>query len=140
MNGLFVLDASVTLSWCFDDEANLFTDAILERLEKTSALVPALWPFEVASALTVAQRRGRLSGIEREDFIERLHTLRVQVERREATWLLQQILSLTRRRAGLSAYDASYIELAVRENLPLATLDRNLAEAARWAGVRLVEA
>ena len=138
MNPAFVLDASMTLSWAFEDEATSFTDHVLARLNETSALAPAVWPFEVASVLTTAERKGRIQAAEQSEFLEWLRLLPVAVEHRPATWLCQQILPLTRA-YRLSAYDAAYLELALREALPLATLDSDLQIAARVAGATLLD-
>jgi predicted nucleic acid-binding protein len=138
VNPAFVLDASLTLSWAFEDEANSFTDEVLARLKQSSALAPALWPFEVASVLSTAERQGRIRPAEQAEFLEWLRQLPVAIEHRPATWLCQQILPLARA-YRLSAYDAAYLELARREGLPLATLDGDLQTAARAHGVALLE-
>jgi predicted nucleic acid-binding protein len=135
----FVLDASLTLSWAFEDEATPFTDDVLKRLKQSSALAPALWPFEVASVLSTAERQGRIQPDQQTEFLEWLRQLPVAIEHRPAIWLCQQILPLTRAHR-LSAYDAAYLELARRESLPLATLDADLQTAARAHGVPLLEA
>ncbi len=134
----FVVDASLTLAWCFADEANPYSRKVLAVLQTTHALVPALWPFEVANVLTMAERRGRITSEGTADFLERLRLLPIQVERREALWVCQQVLTLTRQHR-VNAYDAAYLELATRERLALATLDGDLAKAARATGVPLVE-
>ena len=139
MTGPFVLDASMTLSWAFEDEATPFTVAVLRSLETVHAVAPALWPFEVASVLSAAERLGRINAPEQAEFLERLRLLPIAIEHRPAAWLAQQILPLART-CQLSAYDAAYLELAVREGLPLATLDEDLRRAASAAGVALVQA
>ena len=138
MNPAFVLDASMTLSWVFEDEATSFTDEVLSRLKQISALAPALWPFEVANVLSIAERQGRMQPVQQAEFLEWLRQLPVAIEHRATTWLCQQILPLTRA-YRLSAYDAAYLELARREGLPLATLDGDLQTAARAHGVALFE-
>lgn len=137
MNGPFVLDASMTLSWCFEGESTAFTEAVLKSLETVHAIAPALWAFEVASVLTTAERRGRMNAAAQAVFLERLRLLPVAIEHRPAAWLAQQILPLART-YRLSAYDAAYLELAIREGLPLATLDDDLRRAAASSGVALV--
>jgi predicted nucleic acid-binding protein len=134
----FVLDASLTLSWAFEDEATSFTDQVLQRLQQSLALAPALWPFEVASVLATAERQGRIQPAQQAEFLEWLRQLPVAIEHRPATWLCQQILPLTRA-YRLSAYDAAYLELARREKLPLATLDGDLQTAARAVQVPLLQ-
>ena len=139
MTGPFVLDASMTLSWAFENESTPFTVAVLKSLETVHAIAPALWAFEIASVLSKAERRGRMNAAAQAAFLERLRLLPILIEHRPATWLAQQILPLARR-YYLSAYDAAYLELAIREGLPLATLDDDLRRAAAGAGVALVGA
>jgi predicted nucleic acid-binding protein len=139
LTGPFVLDASMTLSWAFENESTPFTVAVLKSLETVHAIAPALWAFEVASVLSTAERRGRMNAAAQAAFLERLRLLPILIEHRPATWLAQQVLPLARR-YYLSAYDAAYLELAIREGLPLATLDDDLRHAAAGAGVALVGA
>ena len=139
MTGPFVLDASMTLSWAFESESTPFTVEVLKSLETAHAIAPALWAFEVASVLHTAERRGRMSAAAQAAFLERLRLLPIIIEHRPATWLAQQILPLARA-YHLSAYDAAYLELAIREGLPLATLDDDLRHAASGAGVALIGA
>jgi predicted nucleic acid-binding protein len=136
LTGKFVIDASLTLSWAFEDESTPFTVAVLKSLETLQAVVPALWPFEVANVLRSAERQGRITTAAQAEFLEFLRLLPVVIEHRPAAWLAQQILPLART-YRLSAYDAAYLELAIREGLPLATLDDDLSRAASEAGVAL---
>ena len=129
----------MTLSWAFESESTPFTVAVLRSLEAVHAVAPALWPFEVASVLSAAERRGRMNASAQADFLERLWRLPITIEHRPSVWLAQQILPLART-YHLSAYDAAYLELAIREGLPLATLDDDLRRAAVGAGVTLVGA
>ena len=117
-----MLDASVTLSWAFETEATPYTMQVLESFETTHAVTPTLWPFEVTNALVDAERRRRIHAAQQAEFLERLRLLPIHVEHRPAAWLGQQILPLARA-YRLTAYDAAYLELAIREGLPLATLD-----------------
>src|SRR5271168_4369668 len=110
----FVVDASLTLSWCFANESTPYSRRVLAALKSTYAVVPALWPFEVASVLAVAERKQRITQEGVAEFLETLRRLPIQAERREALWLWQAILPLTRQ-YRLSAYDAAYLELAKRE-------------------------
>jgi len=135
----FVLDASMTLSWAFEAESTLLTISVLKSLETVHAVVPALWPFEVANVLRTAEHRGRMNAMAQAAFLDRLRRLPIQIEHRPAAWIAQQVLPLART-YQLSAYDAAYLELAIREGLPLATLDDDLRQAARAAGVALVQA
>lgn len=127
----------MTLSWAFEGESTPFTVAVLKSLETVHAVVPALWPFEVANVLRTAERRGRMDAAAQAAFLERLRLLPIAIEHRPAAWLAQQILPLARTHK-LSAYDAAYLELAIREGLPLATLDEDLRRAACAAGIALV--
>jgi predicted nucleic acid-binding protein len=135
LSGAFVLDGSVALSWCFADEKSPESAAILERLNQTYAVVPALFPFEITNVLTQAERQGRLQPSDRDAFLETLRCLPIHIEHRPLLWICQQILPLTHRFSRLTAYDAAYLELALREGLPLATLDAELRAAADVAGV-----
>jgi predicted nucleic acid-binding protein len=136
--GPFVLDASLTLSWCFADETTPYSRGVLAFLETTHALVPAIWPFEVANVLALAERRHRITNDGIADFLHKLGRLPIQVERRQALWLWQTILPLAREHR-LSGYDAAYLELAKREGMGLATLDQDLRAAGQTLGVPLVE-
>jgi predicted nucleic acid-binding protein len=134
----FVVDASMTLSWCFADEATPYSRAVLAALQNTYAVVPALWPFEIASGLAIAERRKRISQDQIAEFLETLRKLPIRVERREAVWLCQAMVRLAREH-DLTAYDAAYLDLANRDQLHLATLDRDLQEACRTLGIAAVE-
>jgi predicted nucleic acid-binding protein len=130
----------MTLSWAFESESTPYTEVVLKSLETVHAIAPALWAFEITSALGTAERRGRMDAVAQAAFLERLRLLPVAIEHRPASWLAQQILPLARS-YGISAYDdAAYLELAIREGLPLATLDDELRRAASAAGVALVGA
>lgn len=96
-------------------------------------------PFELANGLLLAQQRGRITPADEEAYFETLLQLPILIEQRPLLWLCQRILPLARRH-GLTAYDAAYLELAIRERLPLATLDDKLRQAAQAAGVALVDA
>lgn len=133
----FVVDASMTLSWCFSDEATPYSRAVLAALQTTHAVVPALWPFEIANGLAIAERRRRISPDQIAEFLETLRRLPIQVERREAVWLCGSIMRLARDHR-LTAYDASYLDLARREQLSLATLDHDLLAAGIALGVGAV--
>ena len=134
----FVVDASMTLSWCFADEATPYGRSVLAALETTYAVVPALWPFEVANALALAERRKRITQEGITAFLETLRRLPIQVERREALSLWQATLALAREHR-LTAYDAAYLDLARRDRLSLATLDHELQAAGRTLGLTLLE-
>ena len=125
----FVLDASVTLAGVMPDETSELADRLLTQLRNDSAVVPCVWPLEVANALAIAERRDRISREQTDYIVELLLELPVEVAVSSPELELTALLAFARQ-FGLSAYDASYLELAVRLNSPLATLDRRLRAAA----------
>lgn len=131
-----VLDASVTMAWFFPDEATGFTEALLDSLGTRQVWVPALWVAECANVLQSAARRGRLLPGRRVEIAQELAELPVTVDAE-----LPSVVPLDRLAAthSLSAYNATYLELAQRRKLPLATLDRSLRLAAQAAGVALAD-
>ncbi len=132
----FVLDASVTLAWCLSEASSPAADAALDRLRADFALVPSGWHDEVANGFLVAERRNRITAVGTAAQLARLRALDVRVvASSDASW--GQALGLARAH-GLTAYDAAYLALAVRERAPLATLDDDLRDAARRVGVALV--
>ena len=135
----FILDASVTLPWRFEDEATVWTEALLNRVARgEEVIVPAHWALEVANGLLTALRRGRVTAWQVREFCEDLAAFPIRVERAYVPEQWSAIISLAERH-GLTVYDASYLELSQRYSLPLATLDRDLRKAARAASVPLVE-
>lgn len=126
----FVVDNSVIMSWCFEDEGDNFAVAVLESLEFAEAFVPAIWPLEVGNVLLVAERKKRLSQAAVVRFLALLGGLPIMVEQETPERMLKEILSLAREH-GLSTYDASYLDLAMRLDLPLATRDASLVKAAK---------
>ena len=132
-----VLDASVTLAWCFSDESEAYADAVMSDLKNHVALVPALWFFEVANGIAVAERRGRIPPAEIARIINVIAPLAIRFDSDLTTsHSVADVVSLARR-AKLTAYDASYLELAIRFGLPLATVDRALRRSASDHGVAL---
>lgn len=135
----FVADASVTLAWCFADEATSFTEAVLDLLSREAeAIVPPIWPFEVANALLMCERRKRVTNSQTASLLRRIADLPISIDPVQAGIAFGGILSLARS-AQLTECDASYLELAQREGLPLATLDEGLRRAARSVGVSLLK-
>jgi predicted nucleic acid-binding protein len=135
----FVADASVTLTWCFEDEAMAWTDALLGILRAgDEATVPAHWPVEVANAILIAIRRGRISRDKANRFLVDLRALPIRIDTESGETAFDQTFKLAEQ-YNLTIYDAAYLELAIREGLPLATLDDELRKAARAAGVVLAE-
>ena len=132
MRPALVLDASVVLSWCFDDEATAATREVLRRLQTESAVAPSLLFLEIANVVALAERRKRISAGRMAEFVELIETLAIDVEQQTSARVLHDVLNLARGQA-LTAYDASYLELAMRLGLPLASKDVALG----WAAVRL---
>ena len=132
----FVLDCSVAMAWCFEDECDQYADAVLGALGKTEAIVPAIWPLEVANVLLVAERRKRLKKADTARFAELLNGLPIVVEWINSEHALTRVLA-NGREFGLSSYDAAYLELAMRQGLPLASRDKALRAASRKGGIRL---
>lgn len=130
----FVVDNSVVMSWCFEDESNSYADAVLEMLENTIAIVPSVWPLEVVNVLLVAERRQRLEEAESVRFLTLLSQLPISVEHENPQRIMKPLLALARA-SKLSSYDASYLDLAMRRGLPIATLDKQLIKAAQKAKV-----
>ena len=137
MGNLFVVDNSIVMSWCFMDEANQYADAVLDSLSEATALVPSIWPLEVINVLLVAERRVRISEADSMRFTTLLSQLPIVVEFERPEQIMKDILALARVKE-LSSYDASYLDLAMRKGLPLATLDKRLKEAATAVDVKLL--
>jgi predicted nucleic acid-binding protein len=123
----FVLDASFAASWFLPDEASPATNALLDRLAESEAAVPSLFRHEMRNLMLLAYRRGRMSRVKFRDVVAELGAAPV---RDYGPGDDADIVDLAMKH-DLTAYDAAYLDLALRERLPLATLDRKLAAAAR---------
>ncbi len=128
-----VLDASVTLAWAFEEEGRELALEVLDLLDASEAVAPGIWPLEVANGLLSAERRKRISPPDANRFAALVMELPIVVEPTDRRRPFESIRLLARSH-GLSAYDSAYLELALRLGVPLATLDRRLAAAARRAG------
>jgi predicted nucleic acid-binding protein len=137
MAARFVVDNSVVMAWCFKDESDPYADQVLESLSTSSALVPAIWPLEVVNVLLAAERRNRLVEADSIRFIFLLNRLPIRVEQLPPVEGLMGGLLPVARKYGLSSYDASYLHLAMRNGLALATRDEKLKSAAKKAKVIL---
>ncbi len=137
-NGI-VIDASVALAWCFPDEASDYADGVLVALEDRTAMVPAIWSAEITNALLVGERRKRIRQPEVRRFLELLKDLRILEDGQPFAETVSNVLPLARE-YDLSAYDAAYLDVAVRHGAPLATLDAALQKACRAAGVKIFKA
>jgi predicted nucleic acid-binding protein len=135
----FVLDASATLTWLLGDARAVdreYAARLLEALKRGEvAVVPVTWALEVANVLARGEARGVISEAQSEAFLEMLSGAPIEADTTTFSQALTETLNLARRHR-LSSYDASYLELALRNGLPLATLDASLNKAARKAGVK----
>ena len=136
----FVLDASVALSWCFPGdptEDTPYCRLILAKLAKDDAVVPEIWAFKLANIIFVAcNRRKRITQKQIDEYLQRLRALPIRVEHSDL-WANVSLESLARK-WNLSAYDAAYLDLALRRRLPLATTDDELRKAATAVGIRVL--
>ncbi len=138
MGNDFIIDNSVIMAWCFKDETNQYADSVLDRLEDATGFVPSIWPLEVCNVLLVAERRKRIGEAGSTRFIALLTELPIVVEQESPERMLKEIFAIARKHK-LSSYDASYLDLAMRKGLPLATLDNNLIAAAKRSQVAIVK-
>ena len=132
-----VLDASLAISWYFDDERTPAGEAILDRVSEEGAVVPALWRYEVANGLQMAVRRKRIGAAYRDASLADLRLLPITIERSGDDVVWTAMIGFADRFA-LTIYDAAYIELALRRDLPLATGDRAMRNAARVLKIELI--
>jgi predicted nucleic acid-binding protein len=131
---LVVVDASTALAWCFPDETSARAEAVLQGLEGETVVVPAVWSLEIANAVLVGERHKRLRQPEILRFLTLLENLSIVEDSQTAAERVRNVLPMARD-FGLSAYDAAYLEVAVRRGAALATSDTKLERAARTAGI-----
>ena len=136
----FIVDCSVTVAWCFEDEATVELDSLLDRVQREGAVVPPLWISEAANVLLSAQRRGRIDRETMQERLALLDMLPIETDNMASgpVWR-SSVLTLADAEA-LTFYDATYLELAIRRALPLASSDVALRRAARRRGVAVVPA
>ena len=134
MSAAFVVDCSVAMTWLFRDEATPKTAELLDRLATETALAPAWWFIEIANVISLAERKGRISPAQSSAFITDLGMLDIESDEQGSGRAFEHLLPLCRKHR-LTSYDALYLDLAARRDLPLATLDDDLRNAARKAGV-----
>ncbi|OGT41278.1 MAG: hypothetical protein A3F42_07310 [Gammaproteobacteria bacterium RIFCSPHIGHO2_12_FULL_37_34] len=132
----FILDCSITMAWCFEDETSEYSEKILDALSENTAWVPALWSIEVANSLIVAERKKRISHIKAIAFKQHIDTFAIKIDDYLLTKPIELLLDLAKE-TGLTAYDATYLELAIRKNLPIATLDVELKKSSQKMGLSL---
>lgn len=121
------------MRWCFENAAHPYADGILQTLAAGQAVVPAMWRYEVSAVLAKAQKEGILSSAKVSGFLAALHSFNIALDRDGIDRILDDVyrLAVVHR---LTGYDAAYLELAIRRNLPLATLDDELIRACRQLG------
>jgi predicted nucleic acid-binding protein len=137
MIGNFVVDCSVALAWYLEDEQNAYTESVLSLVSSQTPIVPDIFFLEFTNAILAAQRSRRVSAFQVDIFLSTLNALPITIDHGCSRGFIRDILTLARTHS-LSAYDAAYLELARRENLPLATQDVPLAKAAKAARVKLL--
>ena len=132
----FVIDNSVALAWCFEDEQTKAIMALLDRVTEAGAVAPQLWPVEAVNGLLTAERRGRINGTTRRILTGFLEQLPISPEDETAQRLWAKTADLAEHHR-LTSYDATYLELALRLGLTLATSDKLLITADQNIGVHL---
>ncbi len=133
----FVIDCSMALSWMFTDESTPATDRLFDRASAAGAVVPSLWRLEVANGLEMAVRRGRITAAFRELSLADLRWLSIEIDSETDARAWASTLHLAERHR-LTLYNAAYLELSVRRDLPLASLDHALRGAAEEVGVEVL--
>lgn len=137
MKSTLILDCSITMAWCFSDEKTPRSEQVLDRLLTETAVVPVHWILEVSNVLAMAERRNRIQAGDAALFVRLLGELDLEIDRDVSTNSIDHLLSLCRRHR-LTSYDALDLELALRRNLPLASLDRDLCHAAAALGIDVI--
>jgi predicted nucleic acid-binding protein len=135
----FVLDASIVLTWCFPDEEAKRAQEVSERIAAGDRVtVPAFWRHEILNALLMGEKRKRLTPELSQAFIADLNRLPVDVDDRATASIVFDATQSLCRKHGLTAYDAAYLEIALRETFALATVDEDLKRAAIAEGVSVL--
>ena len=130
------MDNSIVVAWLFEDEVNQYADLVMESLVQSVAIVPPVWTLEIRNTLLVAERRNRLSQEDALSYLELLGGLSIQIERDWQDSDLHHLWALAREHQ-LSSYDASYLDLAIRRGIPIATQDKALRNAAERCDVTM---
>jgi predicted nucleic acid-binding protein len=134
MTPTLIIDCSITMAWCFADEATVETARVQDRLVVEAAFVPSHWSLEVVNVLVMAERRKRIITADATSFLQLLSTLDIQADHETSARAFDHLPPPCRGH-GLSSYDAAYLELALRKRLPLASLDDDLRQAAIGLGI-----
>lgn len=132
----FVLDCSVAMAWCFEDEADSYSEKILNAMSESESIVSSLWFLEVANVLLMAERHKRITEADSLRFIELLRSLPITEDEELTLQTVGAIISVGRE-YNLTSYDAAYLELAMRQGLSLATRDKKLLAACRKCGIQV---
>ena len=127
---MFILDCSVSMAWCFEDENSQYSNAVLECLKTQTAVVPQLWHLEIINVLLVAERRKRITSSASEEFLTILQSMNIHTDKEVFTLADHKNISLARHHQ-LSSYDMAYLALAQREQLPIATNDKKLRQVTK---------
>jgi predicted nucleic acid-binding protein len=125
------------MSWCLKDETDDYSESILALLLTGEGVLPSICMFEVANVLLVAERKKRITKADSSQFVYLLQSLPIHLDPEPSTHIVLELVALGRQ-YGLSAYDAAYLELAMREGLPMATRDKALRHAASKCGVKVI--
>ncbi len=134
----FVLDCSVTMAWCFEDEGNTYTEKILDFLQKKNeARVPPIWKLEVINVLLLAEKKKRIDRLIAANFKNALLHLPIHIDHTATDRVFETVFEIAKE-CDLSSYDASYLELAFREKIPIATQDEALIKAASKVHVKYI--
>jgi predicted nucleic acid-binding protein len=132
-----VMDNSSTMAWLLREETMANHDEFGQRLRARGAVVPMHWKLEIANALVQGVRRNKVDQPDVETFLTALGLLPIEIDQQTAQRVWDESLTLAQKH-HLSVYDAAYLELAIRRSLPLATLDKALAKAARAEGIKVI--
>lgn len=137
VNKPFVLDCFVTMTWLFQEEATAETLALRDGLVQNNCYVPSIWPLEVNNVLWVSTRNKKITDLQAERFKYLLKSLPIEIDLKASDMINDVIFELSKK-YNISCYDAAYLELSLREKLPLATLDKGLSKASKNTGIKLV--
>jgi|ERR1700722_10410063 len=133
----FIVDCSIALAWCFPDEETPATKILLDRMNDEAAVVPALWFIEITNVLALSEKKGRIDRAKVAEFIALIEEFELDVDHEASRLAFSHLLPLCRAHQ-LTSYDAAYLELALRRHLPLSTLDKQLTNAAKKLGVKVL--
>lgn len=129
-----VIDNSVFMSWAFTDEKNKKSRDLLKRVEKITVYVPSLWVYELTNVLFVAEKKGRIKKVDTISFLNFIKFLPINIENSSYDIVTKDALAISREH-NITIYDASYIELAIRKNLPIASFDKELVNISKKIGI-----